>query len=74
MDGFVDKLLDVLLALVIFFALIGVIISQTNGLNWATLNIGGTVTNLSWVPYVIVLVVVIVAVLLVYKYMRHGKK
>ena len=74
MEGFVNKILDVLLALVIFFALIGVIITSTNGISWGALNIGGTVTNLAWAPYVIVLVIVVGAVYLVYKYMITHKK
>ena len=59
-------LLDVLLGLVIFFALLGVIITQTNTLGWSTLNVGGTVYNLNWVPFVLVLIVVIVIIVLVY--------
>jgi TRAP-type C4-dicarboxylate transport system permease small subunit len=74
MEGFTEKILDVLIALVIFFALLGVIITSTNGLNWSALNIGGTVTNLSWAPYIIVLVIVVGAVYLVYRYLLHKKK
>jgi uncharacterized membrane protein len=73
MDGFTEKILDVLIAVVIFFALIGVIVSATIGLNWGALNIGGTVYNLSWVPYVIVLVILVGAVVLVYRFMLKKK-
>jgi RsiW-degrading membrane proteinase PrsW (M82 family) len=74
MDGFTEKILDVLIAVVIFFALIGVIITATTGLNWSALNIGGTTTNLSWVPYILVLVIVVGAVVLVYRFMLHKGK
>ena len=73
MDGFTEKILDVLNAVVILFALIGVIITATTGLNWSALNIGGTTTNLSWVPYILVLVIVVGAVVLVYRFMLHKK-
>jgi len=73
MDGFTEKILDVLIAVVIFFALIGVIVSATIGLTWSALNIGGTVYNLSWVPYVIVLVILVGAVVLVYRFMLKKK-
>lgn len=73
MDGFVDKILDVLIAVVIFFALIGVIITATNGLAWKTLNVAGTVYDLSWVPYILVLVILVGAVILVYKFMLKRK-
>lgn len=74
MDGFAEKILDVLIAVVLFFAIIGVIITSTTGLNWSALNVGGTVTNLSFVPYLIVLIIVIGVVVLVYRYMLHKKK
>ncbi len=73
MDGFVEKMLDVLIALAIFFALIGVIIGFTNGLNWSALNVGGTVTSFSWVPYILILVVLIGTVVLTYRYMLKHK-
>jgi hypothetical protein len=73
MDGFTEKILDVLIAVVIFFALIGVIITSTSGLSWSALNIGGVVTNLSWAPYILVLVIVVGAVVLVYRFMLHKK-
>lgn len=76
MDGFTNKLLDVLLACVIFFALIGVIISSTNssGFTWSAVNVAGTSRDLSFAPYIIVLVIVVGAVILVYRYMLHKKK
>ena len=76
MEGFTEKLIDVLLALVIFFALIGVIITATNSstFTWSAVNVGGTVYNFSWVPYVIILVVLVGSVILVYKYMLKGKR
>ena len=74
MDGFAEKILDVLIAVVLFFAIIGVIITSTTGLDWSALNVGGTTTNLSFVPYLIVLIIVIGVVVLVYRYMLHKKK
>ena len=75
MEGFTEKLLDVLLAVIIFFALIGVIIGATNGtLDWGAVNISGTLYDLSWVPYVLVLIIVVSAVVLVVKYMRGKHK
>ena len=74
MDGFTEKILDVLIAVVIFFALIGVIITSTNGLDWSALNVGGVITNLSWVPYILVLVILVGAVVLVYRFMLSKKK
>lgn len=76
MEGFTEKILEVLIALVLFFALIGVIITSTNSssFDWSAVNIGGTVTNLSWAPYVIVLVVVVGALILVYQYMLKHKR
>lgn len=74
MDGFVEKVLDVLLALIIFFALLGVILDATNTVGWSALNIGGTVKNFGWVPYVLVLVILIAVVILVYRYFLKHKK
>lgn len=75
MDGFTEKILDVLIAVVIFFALIGVIISATNssGFTWSAVNVGGTSYSLSWVPYVLVLIILVGAVVLVYRYMLRKK-
>jgi hypothetical protein len=77
MDGFVDKIIDVLLALVIFSALFGVII--TTGLNptafsWKALNFGGTVYDFSWAPYIIGIMIIIGVVYLVYRYFLKNKK
>jgi hypothetical protein len=72
MKGFTEKILDVLIAVVIFFALIGVIISATN--TWSAVNVGGTVYNFAWVPYVLILVILVGAVMLVYRYMLTHKK
>jgi len=74
MDGFTEKILDVLIAVVLFFALVGVILTSTTGLNWSAVNIGGTTTNLSFVPYLIVLIICIGVVVLVYRYMLSSKK
>jgi uncharacterized membrane protein len=76
MDGFTEKILDVLIAVVIFFALIGVIIGATNSsaFSWDAVNIGGTVYNFAWVPYILVLVILVGAVVLVYRFMLKGKK
>ena len=76
MDGFTEKILDVLIAVVIFFALIGVIITSTNTATfvWGAVNVGGTVYNLAWVPYILVLVILVGAVVLVYRYMLSKKK
>lgn len=73
---FVDKIIDVLIALVLFSALFGVVI--TTGLNpttfsWKALNLGGTVYDMSWAPFVIGILIVIGLVYLVYKYMVHHK-
>lgn len=75
MDGFTEKILDVLIAVVIFFALIGVIVSATNssGFSWVAVNVGGTVYNLSWVPYILILLILVGAVILVYRYMLKKK-
>lgn len=75
MDGFTEKILDVLIALVIFFALLGVIVTATNptSFTWSAMNIGGTNYNLAWAPYIIVLVIVVGAVVLVYRYMLKRK-
>lgn len=75
MDGFTEKILDVLIAVVIFFALIGVIIGATNSasFSWGAVNIGGTVYDFAWVPYILVLVILVGAVVLVYKYMLKKK-
>lgn len=51
-------LLDNLLAVVIFTALFGVIISGFTAFNWGVVNIGGTNYNLYWVPLVIVFVII----------------
>jgi uncharacterized membrane protein len=76
MKGFTEKILDVLIAVVIFFALIGVIISATNSstFTWSAVNVGGTVYNFAWVPYVLILVILVGAVMLVYRYMLTHKK
>lgn len=76
MDGFTEKILDVLIAAVIFFALIGVIITATNtgSLTWSALNIAGTSYNLAWAPYILVLIIVVGAVVLVYRYMLKKHK
>lgn len=76
MRGFTEKLLDVLIAVVLFFALIGVIITATNssGFTWDAVNVAGTSRDLSWAPYIIVLVIVVGALVLVYRYMLAHKK
>lgn len=76
MDGFTEKILDVLIAVVLFFALIGVIITSTNssGFTWSAVNVGGSSKDLTFVPYIIVLVIVIGAIVLVYRYMLKGKR
>jgi uncharacterized membrane protein len=74
MEGFTEKLLDVLLALIIFVALFGVIISSFNGVEWGALNIGGTTYDLSWLPFVLVIIIVVSVVVLVYRYMLKKKK
>jgi hypothetical protein len=66
-------LLDVLLGLIIFFALLGVIITQTNTLGWSTLNVGGSIYNLNWVPFVLVLIIVLGIIVLVYANFKHKK-
>ena len=62
------KLLDILLAIVIFGALFGFIITSLNGVSWASINAGGTVVNLSFAPYIIVLLTVVGLVYLVYSH------
>lgn len=67
---FVDKMIDILIALILFSALFGVVL--TTGLNptqfsWKALNFGGTVYDLSWAPFVIGILIVIGVVYLVYK-------
>lgn len=74
MEGLTEKLIDVLLALVIFCALITVIITSINGVTWSALNIAGTVYNFAWAPYVIVLVIIVALVVLVYRYMLKHKR
>lgn len=74
MEDFGEKMLTVLIAVVLFFALIGVIIGQTTSLSWNALNIGGTTVNLSFVPYVLVLVIVIGVIILAYRYMLKKNK
>ena len=76
MDGFTEKIIDVLLAVVIFFALIGVIVTATNSATfvWSAVNIGGTVYSLTWVPYIMILMILVGAVVLVYRYMIKRKK
>lgn len=74
MDGFTEKVLDVVLGAVIFFALIGVIVTSTNGTTWSALNVGGTNYNLAWFPYVLVLVIITGAVVLIYRHMLGRKK
>lgn len=74
MEDFGEKMLTVLIAVVLFFALIGVIIGQTTSLTWSALNIGGTIVNLSFVPYVLVLVIVIGVIILAYRYMLKKHK
>ncbi len=73
MQNVTNKLLDALLGLIIFFALLGVIISATNTVEWGALNVGGTVYDLDWVPFVLVLIIIVGIVVLVYAHMR-GKK
>lgn len=74
MDGFVEKVLDVLLALIIFFALIGIILDATNTVSWATLNVGGSIKNFAWVPYLLVVVILVAVVFLVYRYFLKHKR
>jgi len=62
-----DSLLDVLIGIVIFVALFGFIVTSLNGFDWAHINAGGTVVDLGFAPYVIVLVIVLGLVYLVYK-------
>jgi hypothetical protein len=74
MKGFTEKILDVLIACVIFFALIGVIVGSTNSsVTWSALNVGGTIKDFSYVPYILILVILVGAVLLVYNYMLKKK-
>ena len=40
---------------------------------WTAVNVGGTVYNLAWVPYILVLVILVGAVVLVYRYMLKKK-
>lgn len=74
MDGFTEKILDVALGAVIFFALITVILTATNGIAWSAVNVGGTNYNLAWFPYVLVLCIVVGCVVLIYRHMlKKGK-
>jgi hypothetical protein len=54
----VEKVIDALVVLLIVFALIGVIVTNTNSLTWSALNIGGTVYNMSWFPFVLVILII----------------
>lgn len=74
MEGFTEKILDVLLAIVIFVALFGVIVTSFAGVTWDNLSIGGTTYNLGWFPFVVILVIIVAVVVLVYRHMLHKKK
>lgn len=71
--NFTDKLIDILIGVLLFTALFGVIIAGFNGVTWSALNIAGTVYNMSWAPYVIVLLIVIGLVYFALKFVR-GKQ
>lgn len=61
-----DSMLEVLLGIVIFVALFGFIVTSLNGFNWSAINAGGTIVNLSFAPYIIVLLIVLGLVYLIY--------
>lgn len=74
MEGFTNKLIDILLAIVIFVALLGVIVTSLNGFTWSAVNIGGTVYNMAWAPYIVVILLVVGLVYLTYKYLFSKHK
>jgi len=74
MEGFTEKLLDVLLAIIIFVALFGVIIASFAGVTWDNITLGGTSYNLGWFPFVVVIIIVVSVVVLIYRYMLKKHK
>lgn len=65
------KTLDIVIAVVIVFALLPVIITSSNGTTWGAVNLGGTVYDLSWFPFVLLLVIIAGIVILVYRHYKH---
>jgi hypothetical protein len=66
-----DNMLDVLIGVVIFVALIGVIVSSINKFDWANMNISGTMFDASWAPYILVILLVVGLVYLGYKMIKR---
>lgn len=64
-----DVLIDVLIAFALLSALFGIVIGFLNpsSFSWSALNIGGTVYNFAWVPYILAIFVIVGIVLLVKK-------
>lgn len=58
-QGMTENLVDILIGIVIFIALFGFILTSLNGFTWSAVNAGGTVVNLSWAPYVLVILLVV---------------
>lgn len=73
MADMLGKLIPVLVGVVIFIALFGFIVTSINGFNWKVVNAGGTSVDLSWAPYVLILLLVIGFVYLGYSVIR-GKQ
>jgi len=69
-----EVLLDTLIGIVVFVALFGFIVTSLNGFDWSNINAGGTIVNLSFAPYIIILVIVLGLVYLVYNKFLKKKK
>jgi hypothetical protein len=74
MEGIAEKLIDVLIAVVLFVALFGVILTSLNGLAWSTLNVAGTTHDFSWVPYILIILLMIGLVYVGYRLFSKSKK
>lgn len=70
-NGMLDSLIEVLIGVVIFVALFGVIITSINDFDWAAVNVSGTVTDFSWAPYILVLLLVVGLVYMGYKVIKR---
>lgn len=71
-----NVLIDVLIGFAFLSALFGIVIGFLNPstFSWAALNIGGTIYNFAWVPYILgILVIVGVIILFKDKLLKKGK-
>ena len=65
-----NMLIDILIGVVIFVALVPVILTSVNGFNWTAVNVGGTIYNFQWVSYVLILAIMLGLVYYALKFLK----